>query len=121
MAAAAWNAAIPTPAITCVSYGNAVHFGDGHSHRAAQGLKALIESVDSKGVRADQVKRAQNILTALRYASSMDVVAGPPGWRIHQLTGDRAGTWSISVSGNWRITFDVDGGAIYNLDLEDYH
>lgn len=54
-----------------------------------KGLKALIESGDSKGVRADQVKRAQNILTALRYASSMDEVAGPPGWRIHQLTGDR--------------------------------
>ena len=86
-----------------------------------KGLKALIESGDSKGVRADQVKRTQNILTALRYASGMDEVAGPPGWRIHQLTGDRAGTWSISVSGNWRITFDVDGGAIYNLDLEDYH
>jgi proteic killer suppression protein len=48
-------------------------------------------------------------------------VHGPPGWRIHQLAGDRRGTWSISVSGNWRITFDVERNAIANLDLEDYH
>jgi proteic killer suppression protein len=51
----------------------------------------------------------------------MSGVIGPPGWRIHQLRGDRAGTWSISVSGNWRLTFDVRQGEICNLDLEDYH
>jgi proteic killer suppression protein len=48
-------------------------------------------------------------------------LSGPPGWRIHQLSRDRAGTWSISVSGNWRITFDLEGDLILNLDLEDYH
>jgi toxin HigB-1 len=37
------------------------------------------------------------------------------------LKGDRAGTWSISVSGNWRITFDIDEGEVANLNLEDYH
>ena len=52
---------------------------------------------------------------------SMTQLQGPPGWRIHQLTGDRAGTWSLSVSGNWRITFDLVDGEICNLDLEDYH
>ena len=50
----------------------------------------------------------------------MEEVNGPPGWRIHQLSGDHAGTWSISVSGNWRITFTIDAGEIWNLDLEDY-
>jgi len=33
----------------------------------------------------------------------------------------RAGTWSISVSGNWRITFGIERSEITNLDLEDYH
>ena len=51
----------------------------------------------------------------------MDEVKGPPGWRIHQLVGDRAGTWSISVSGNGRITFEIEDDEISNLDLEDYH
>lgn len=86
-----------------------------------KGLKALIENGDPKGVRPDQAKRITNILAALRYAASMDEIGGPPGWRVHQLTGDRAGTWSISVSGNWRITFDIEDGEISNLDLEDYH
>jgi proteic killer suppression protein len=51
----------------------------------------------------------------------MDGIVGPPGWRIHQLTGDRSGTWSISASGNWRITFRISGDEIVDLDLEDYH
>lgn len=86
-----------------------------------KGLKALIESNDAKGVRADQIKRVRNIMAQLISAGDMDGVAGPPGWRIHQLVGDRAGTWSISVSGNWRITFEIEDGEISNLDLEDYH
>jgi toxin HigB-1 len=40
---------------------------------------------------------------------------------VHQLQGDRAGIWSISVSGNWRLTFELRQGAICDLDLEDYH
>lgn len=86
-----------------------------------KGLKRFIEANDSKGVRPDLVTRVRNILAALIAAESMDAVQGPPGWRIHQLTGDRAGTWSISASGNWRITFDIEEGAVCNLDLEDYH
>lgn len=65
--------------------------------------------------------RIRNILAALISARDIDAVDGPPGWRIHQLTGDRAGTWSISATGNWRITFILDGDEINDLDLEDYH
>lgn len=72
-------------------------------------------------VRQDQVSRMRNILAALISAVDMEGVRGPPGWRVHQLTGGRAGTWSISVSGNWRITFEIVNGEIENLDLEDYH
>jgi proteic killer suppression protein len=38
-----------------------------------------------------------------------------------KLRGDRAGTWGISVNGNWRLTFDVRQGKIGNLDLDDYY
>jgi proteic killer suppression protein len=48
-------------------------------------------------------------------------VQGSPGWPIHPLSGDRAGTWSISVSGTWRITFEVEDDEILRLDLEDDH
>jgi proteic killer suppression protein len=86
-----------------------------------KGLRSLLEKDDARGLRRDQVKRVRNVLAALAYADTIDQVKGPPGWRIHQLVGDRAGTWSISVSGNWRLTFDIEDGEISNLDLEDYH
>ena len=81
----------------------------------------LIEDDDSREIRSDLVGRVRNILAVLHVAADMSGITGPPGWRVHQLKGDRAGTWSISVSGNWRITFDIDRGEICNLNLEDYH
>jgi proteic killer suppression protein len=86
-----------------------------------RGLRRFLENDDPRELRPDLVNRVRNILTALVAAADMQGVQGPPGWRIHRLTGDREGTWSVSVSGNWRITFDLDGGDITNLDLEDYH
>lgn len=87
----------------------------------SKALKRLIEDDDDREIRRDLVPRVRRILTALISAANMAGVEGPPGWRIHQLTGDRSGTWSISVSGNWRITFKVEGETIKDLDLEDYH
>jgi len=84
-------------------------------------LERFISDNDARGIRRDLVKRVRNILAALIAASDVKGVEGPPGWRVHQLTGDRTGTWSISASGNWRITFDLKQGEICNLDLEDYH
>jgi toxin HigB-1 len=86
-----------------------------------RGLKRFIEDDDDRGIRRDLVNRVRRILTALLSAEDIKGLEGPPGWRIHQLTGDRAGTWSISVSGNWRITFEIDNDEIHSLDLEDYH
>jgi proteic killer suppression protein len=86
-----------------------------------KGLKRFVEDDDDRGIRRDLAGRVRNILAVLISAADMDGVHGPPGWRVHQLTGDRAGTLRISVSGNWRTTFDIEGGGICNLDLEDYH
>ncbi len=46
-----------------------------------------------------------------------------PGWKAHQLTGDRKGVWSLSLTRNWRLTFRIDrtGLEIIDLDYEDYH
>lgn len=86
-----------------------------------RGLKRFIEDDDERGIRRDLVDRVRRVLTALLSVETIEGLEGPPGWRIHQLTGDRSGTWSISVSGNWRITFELAGAEITNLDLEDYH
>lgn len=86
-----------------------------------RGLERFIADDDARGIRRDLANRVRNILAALIAASDMKGGEGPPGWRVHQLTGNRAETWSISASGNWRITFDLEQGEICNLDLEDYH
>ena len=68
-------------------------------------------------------EHVRKMLTALILAENMDsfIAGAPPGWRVHQLSGDRKGVWSVSASGNWRITFEEDQGAIDNPNLEDYH
>ena len=86
-----------------------------------RGLRRLLEHDDTRGIRSDLVPRVRSILTVLISAADMTGVQGPPGWRVHRLSGDRAGTWSISASGNWRITFEIDDDEICNLSLEDYH
>jgi len=44
-----------------------------------------------------------------------------PGYKFHPLKGDRKGTYAVSVSGNWRLTFGFDGQDAVNVNLEDYH
>lgn len=44
-----------------------------------------------------------------------------PGLRLHALKGHRLVIWSVTVSGNWRVTFrfqDEDADAVNYLD---YH
>ena len=44
-----------------------------------------------------------------------------PGYKLHSLKGDRSGIWSITVNGNWRVTFEFVDGNAYILNYEDYH
>jgi proteic killer suppression protein len=84
-------------------------------------LRRLIENDDPREIRPDLLKRTRNILAAMIASADVEGIVGPPGWRVHQLLGDRQGTWSVSVSGNWRITFRLRGTEVVDLDLEDYH
>ena len=44
-----------------------------------------------------------------------------PGYRLHKLKGTRKGIWSITVNGNWRVTFDFTESNVYIVNYEDYH
>ena len=88
---------------------------------AHRGLREYYLDGNARGLNQSLVPRIRTVLFALEAAPDMETLQGPPGWRIHQLKGDRAGEWSISVSGNWRLTFRIEDGAIVNLNLEDYH
>ena len=102
-------------------YGKTVHSAMIIRSVRHRGLLRLIEDDDTRELRPDLVRRVRNILAVLIAAPDIDGVAGPPGWRLHRLRGDRVGTWSISVSGNWRLAFGIREGEICDLDLEDYH
>ena len=66
--------------------------------------------------------RSESGETVLMVEDINDLLANAPrGWRVHRLSGDRQGEWSVSVSGNWRITFKEADGGIEHLHLEDYH
>ena len=59
-------------------------------------------------------------------ATGMDAAVQPrdvdlPGYRLHPLTGDRRGQWSVRVSGNWRIVFRFVSGEAVDVTLVDYH
>jgi proteic killer suppression protein len=59
-------------------------------------------------------------LAALDTAQELDDM-DIPGFKLHPLKGKMKGRWSISVSGNWRVTFEFRDGNAFVLDYEDYH
>jgi proteic killer suppression protein len=69
------------------------------------------------------VEKVRNILTFLQEMEDAQELRDVPSWNAHQLTGDRKGSWSLTVTRNWRITFRIDQaeGEILDLDYEDYH
>jgi proteic killer suppression protein len=85
-----------------------------------KGLRNFFESGSSRGIQATHSKKLRMQLVALETSISiedMDI----PGYQLHPLKGNRKGIWSISVSGNWRITFELTDGNVYIVDYEDYH
>lgn len=85
-----------------------------------KGLRRFYETGNASGVQTAHRKRLKFQLAALDTAvmiEDMDI----PGFRLHPLKGNRQGLWSISVSGNWRITFELRDGNAYVVNYEDYH
>jgi len=85
-----------------------------------KGLEKYYLTGSKKRIRASHSNRIRMQLAALDTAQSLDDM-DIPGYRLHQLTGSRKGIWSITVSGNWRITFEFIDGNVYIVNYEDYH
>jgi proteic killer suppression protein len=88
------------------------------NHKA---LRNFFETDGTKGLDAAHVNRLRSMFTELKRAESLADFNAPPGWRLHELKGDREGTYSLTVSGNWRLTFKVENNEVADVDLEDYH
>jgi len=61
------------------------------------------------------------MLSFLQEVEHEDELRQVPSWKAHQLVGGRKGTWSLSVTRNWRLTFRVEDNGIVDLNYEDYH
>ena len=89
--------------------------------KKGKALKRLYLDDDPKGFSVDVVPKIRTILFFLQDMTNVESLFTVPPWRAHKLSGDRAGTWSLRVTGNTRLTFRVEQEEIYEVDYEDYH
>jgi proteic killer suppression protein len=85
-----------------------------------RGLERFFTAGSKAGIQAKHADRLRLILGRLSVATS----AGDmrlPGLDLHELQGRRKGTWAVTVSGNWRITFTIEDHDVEHVDYEDYH
>jgi len=87
-----------------------------------KGLERFFRRGDYRGIPAQSGTRIERILDRLDAAMRPDDM-NLPGYRFHRLKGDRSGTYAVTVTvtGNWRITFAFEGEDATGVDLEDYH
>ena len=83
--------------------------------------KELYETGRSKKLPPELLKRALRKLDYIENAEMISDLKTPPGNRLHELTGDRSGQFSISVNDRWRICFRFVDGDAFDVELTDYH
>ncbi len=85
-----------------------------------KGLEAFLSTGSKAGIQAIHAARLRELLTALSVASGpQDLMR--PSWRVHGLSGDRAGFHAVTVQANWRLSFRFVGQDVELLDYLDYH
>ncbi|WII96003.1 type II toxin-antitoxin system RelE/ParE family toxin [Moraxella haemolytica] len=86
-----------------------------------KGLEKFFTTGSTTGIQVKHKNKLSLQLSTLNSAETvfaMDV----PGWQLHALKGDLVGHWSVSVNGNWRLTFKFnDDGNAEIVDYQDYH
>ena len=85
-----------------------------------KGLERYFTKSERKGIDARQAERIRRVLDRLDAAVKAEDM-NLPGFGFHGLKGNRKGTYAVSVSGNWRITFQFEGQDAMSVNLEDYH
>lgn len=86
----------------------------------SKALRQFAETGDARKLSIENTGRIRRILAQLEAAKQpqdMDL----PGFRFHELKGERRGTYVLTASGNYRITFRWDERDAIDVDLEDYH
>jgi proteic killer suppression protein len=87
---------------------------------AHKGLERFFRNGSKAGIQAQHAARLRIQLGMLDDAGAPEDM-NAPGWRLHPLKGNLAGHWSVTVNGNWRLTFSFEGEDAILVDYQDYH
>ena len=85
-----------------------------------KGLEAFFRKGTKAGIQPVHADKLRRLLAHLdQSASALDM--NVPVWRLHELQGEHAGSWSVTVNGNWRVVFKFEDGDAVLVDYLDYH
>ncbi|MDV6345529.1 type II toxin-antitoxin system RelE/ParE family toxin [Nitrosomonas sp. Is37] len=85
-----------------------------------KGLEGFFTTGNLSGIQPHHAARLRRQLIRLdlaKKASDMNI----PGWKLHSLSGDLVGHYSVTVNGNWRITFTFEDEDAVLVNYQDYH
>ena len=85
-----------------------------------KGLQTFFDTGNKSGIQPHHAPRLARQLIRLDLAKNANAM-NIPGWRLHRLTGNLAGHYSVTVNGNWRMTFTYEGEDAILVDYQDYH
>ena len=85
-----------------------------------KGIEKFFITGSKAGIQPKHARKLEEQLSALNYAVRPEDM-NLPGWDWHPLKSDLAGHWTVSVNGNWRLTFSFKGSDAILVDYQDYH
>jgi len=85
-----------------------------------KGLRLFFTTGNKVKINALHASKLNVQLQALHTAEMVDDM-NIPGWGFHELKGSLKNIYSITVNGNWRMTFEFNDGNAFILNYEDYH
>ncbi len=83
-------------------------------------LRRFLERGDARRIHPEHRARVRDILVRLN-ASAAPEDMDLPGFRLHRLKGEHAGSWAVTVGANWRVIFRFKDGHAADVDYLDYH
>ena len=85
-----------------------------------KGLQKFYETGSTAGIQSTHKTKLRMILAALDSTQEIDDM-NIPGYKLHSLKGKLKRLWSVTVNGNWRVTFEFEDGDAWIVNYEDYH
>ena len=86
----------------------------------SRALRRFMERDDARRIHPEHRETVRDILVRLNASASPDDM-DLPGFRLHRLSGEYAGFWSVAVRANWRVIFRFDDEHAADVDYLDYH